>query len=84
MLGKRPRVSTQIHTEQSKAIATHVMLDSLTSELQLLLTIFGCEPINLEEVVKVLKSLLREKRMLVRNRVTVKRSSDFRHYFCDT
>ena len=83
-MGKQPQVSTQIHNEQPEAIATHVMFDSLTSELQLLLTIFGCEPINLEEVVKVLNSLSREKRMLVGNCVTVKRIIDFRHYFCNS
>ena len=45
--------------------------DSLTSELQLLPTVFECEPINLEEEFNVLQSLSREKRMLVRNFVAV-------------
>ena len=46
-------------------------VDFLISELQLLPIIFECEPVNLEEVVKVLKSLSREKRILVENCITV-------------
>ena len=46
-------------------------VDLLISELQLLPIIFECEPVNLEEVVKVLKSLSREKCMLVENCVIV-------------
>ena len=56
-------VGKQDVTDESKVLETHFKgdydADSLTSELQLLPTIFECEPINLEEVVKVLKSLSR-------------------------
>ena len=63
--------------DELKVLETHFKddydADSLTSELQLLPISFQCEPINLEEVAKVLKSLSREKRMLVGNCVTVKK-----------
>ena len=62
-------------TDELKVLETHSKgdynADLLTSELQLLPAIFECEPINLEEVVKGLKSLSREKLMLVGNCVTV-------------
>ena len=49
----------------------HYDANSLTLELQPLPTIFECEPINLEDVLRVLQSLSLEKCMLVRNCVTV-------------
>ena len=65
-------------TDELKVLETNFKddydADSLTSELQLLPATFECEPINLEDVVKVLKSLSREKHMLVRNCVTAKRT----------
>ena len=65
-------------TDELKVLETHFKddydFDSLTSEPQLLPTTFECEPINLEDVVKVLKSLSREKHMSVRNCVTAKRT----------
>lgn len=68
-------VAKQDVTDELKVLETHFKGDydaeSLTAELQLLPTIFEFEPINLEEVVKVLKSLSREKRMLIRNCVTI-------------
>ena len=47
--------------------------ESLIAELQLLPTIFEeeCPPINLEDVVKVIKSFAPEKRKLIQNVVTV-------------
>ena len=67
-------VSKQDVTEELKVLETYFKgdydTDSHISELQLLPTIFECEPSNLEEVVKVLKSLSREKRLLVGNGVT--------------
>ena len=65
-------------TDELKVLETNFKddydADSLTSEFQLLPATFECEPINLEDVVKVLKSLSREKHMLVRNCVTAKRT----------
>ena len=65
-------------TDELKVLETHFKddydFDSLTSEPQLLPTTFECKPINLEDVLKVLKSLSREKHMLVRNCVTAKRT----------
>ena len=64
-------VSKQDITEELKVLETYFKgdydADSLTSELQLLPTIFECEPINLEEVVKVLKLLSRQKRLFAAN-----------------
>ena len=61
-------------TDELKVLETHFKgdydADSLISQLQQLPTISECEPINLEEVVKVLKSLSQEKRMLIGNCVT--------------
>ena len=65
-------------TDELKVLEAHFKddydSDSLTSKLQLLPATFECEPINLEDVVKVLKSLSREKHTLVRNCVTAKRT----------
>ena len=62
-------------TNELKALVMHFKcgwyVSSLFSELQLLPTIFECEPINLEEVARALISLSQEKRMLVGNCVTV-------------
>ena len=62
-------------TDELKLLENHFGGDydaeSLTAELQLLPTIFDNEPVNLEEVVEVLKSLSREKRMLIRNCVII-------------
>ena len=65
-------------TDELNVLKTHFKedydSDSLTSELQLFPTTFECEPINLEDVVTVLKSLSREKHMLVRICVTAKKT----------
>ena len=54
-------------TDELKLMERHFkgayVADSLTSELQLFPTFFECEPINLEEVAEVIKSLSREKHM---------------------
>ena len=54
-------------TNELKVLERHFKGDyvagSFTSEFQLLPTFFECEPINLEEVAEVLKSLSREKHM---------------------
>ena len=54
-------VGKQDATNELKVLEPHFKGDydtaSLTSELQLLPTIFECEPMNLEEAVRVLKSL---------------------------
>ena len=62
-------------TDELTVLETHLKGDndtvSLISELQLLPAIFECEPTNLEEVMKVLKSLSQKKCMLVCNFITV-------------
>ena len=68
-------VAKQDVTDELTVLETHFKGDydavSLVSELQLLSAIFECEPTNLEEVIKVLKSLSQEKCMLVSNCITV-------------
>ena len=68
-------VGKQGLTDELEVLETHFKddydADSLTLELQLLPTIIECELINLEEEIKALKSLSREKCMLVGNCVTV-------------
>ena len=63
-------------TDELKMVEKHFKNDydeeSLMAELQLLPTIFEeCPPINLEDVVKVIKSFAPEKRKLIQNVVTV-------------
>ena len=64
-------------TDELKTVEKHFKNDydeeSFIAELQLLPTIFEeeCPPINLEDVVKVIKSFAPEKRKLIQNVVTV-------------
>ena len=70
-------VKKQDVTDELKMVEKHFKNDydeeSLLAELQLLPTIFEeeCPPINLEDVVKVIKSFAPEKRKLIQNVVTV-------------
>ena len=70
-------VKKQDVTDELKMVEKHFKNDydeeSLIAELQLLPTIFEEErpPINLEDVVKVIKSFAPEKRQLIQNVVTV-------------
>ena len=69
-------VGKQDVTDELEVLETHFKDDydseSFIAELQLLPTIFEeCPPINLEDIVMALKSLPREKRMLMKNVFTV-------------
>ena len=70
-------VKKQDVTDELKMVKKHFKNDydeeSLIAELQLLPTIFEeeCPPIDLEDVVKVIKSFAPEKRKLIQNVVTV-------------
>ena len=70
-------VKKQDVTDELKMVEKHFKNDydeeSLIAELKLLPTIFEeeCPPINLEDVVKVIKSFAAEKRKLIQNAVTV-------------
>ena len=70
-------VKKQDVTDELKMVEKHFKNDydeeSFIAELQLLPTIFEeeCPPINLEDVVKVIKSFAPEKRKLIQNVVTV-------------
>ena len=64
------------HSEELKVLATNFQgdynADSITAELQLLPTIFEkSPPINLEDVVSVIKPLSHEKRVLIRNDLVI-------------
>ena len=70
-------VKRQDVTDELKMVEKHFKNDydeeSLIAELQLLPTIFEeeCPPINLEDIVQVIKSFAPEKRKLIQNVVTV-------------
>ena len=71
-------VKKQDVTDELKMVEKHFKNDydeeSLIAELQLLPTIFEeeCPPINLEDVVKVIKSFGPEKRKLIQNVIVIK------------
>ena len=62
---------SQMSWKNWKNFRVYYDADSLTWELQIIPTIFECEPNHLQEVAKVLKSLSREKRTLVEICLTV-------------
>lgn len=69
---KKEDITVELNTLETKFSGDYDN-DSLNAELQLLPTIFNNDPVNLDEVVEVLRSLSQEKRKLIFNTVTLLR-----------
>ena len=69
---KKEDITVELNTLETKFSGDYDN-DSLNAELQLLPTIFNNDPVNLDEVVEVLRSLSQEKRKLIANTVTLVR-----------
>lgn len=69
---KKEDITVELNTLETKFSGDYDN-DSLNAELQLLPTIFNNDPVNLDEVVEVLRSLSQEKRKLISNTVTLLR-----------
>ena len=69
---KKEDITVELNTLDTKFSGDYDN-DSLNAELQLLPTIFNNDPVNLDEVVEVLRSLSQEKRKLIFNTVTLLR-----------